>query len=110
MAMNGKMGLTVLRLTLGTVILVEAILFVLPGAAHSFSRTHMPAIVRMVLGFGEIAGCVLILVPQTAARGAWLLLAVLVFAILLHLLHGMYDIGNVVVYAAAAFAIATGKS
>jgi len=110
MAMNGKMGLTVLRLTLGTVILVEAILFVLPGAAHSFSRTHMPAIVRMVLGFGEIAGCVLILVPQTAARGAWLLLAVLVFAILLHLLHGMYDIGNVVIYAAAAFAIAAGKS
>ena len=110
MAMNGKMGLTVLRLTLGMVVLVEAILFVLPGAAHSFPRTHMPAIVRMILGFGEIAGCVLILVPQTAARGAWLLLAVLVFAILLHLLHGMYDIGNVVVYAAAAFAIATGKS
>jgi len=26
------------------------------------------------------------------------------------LLHGMYDIGNVVIYAAAAFAIATGKS
>jgi uncharacterized membrane protein YphA (DoxX/SURF4 family) len=110
MAMNGKMGLTVLRLTLGIVVLVEAILFVLPGAAHSFPRTHMPAIVRMILGFGEIAGCVLILVPQTAIRGAWLLLAVLVFAILLHLLHGMYDIGNVVVYAAAAFAIATGKS
>jgi len=110
MAMNGKMGLTVLRLTLGMVVLVEAILFVLPGAAHSFPRTHMPAIVRMILGFGEIAGCVLILVPQTAIRGAWLLLAVLVFAILLHLLHGMYDIGNVVVYAAAAFAIATGKS
>jgi uncharacterized membrane protein YphA (DoxX/SURF4 family) len=110
MAMNGKMGLTVLRLTLGIVVLVEAILFVLPGAAHSFSRTHMPAIVRMILGFGEIAGCVLILVPQTTARGAWLLLAVFIFAILLHLLHGMYDIGNVVIYAAAAFAIATGKS
>ena len=110
MAMNGKMGLTVLRLTLGIVVPFEAILFVLPGAAHSFSRTHMPAIVRMILGFGEIAGCVLILVPQTAIRGAWLLLAILVFAILLHLLHGMYDIGNVVVYAAAAFAIATGKS
>jgi hypothetical protein len=26
------------------------------------------------------------------------------------LLHGMYDIGNVVIYAAAAFAIAAGKS
>lgn len=110
MALNAKCGLTALRWALGIVILIEAILFVLPGAAHSFSRTHMPAIVRMILGFGEIVGCVLMLIPQTAARGAWLLLAVFVFAILLHLLHGMYDIGNVVIYAAAAFAIAMGKS
>ena len=110
MALNGKRGLRVLRLTLGTVILVEAILFILPGAAHSFSRTHMPAVVRMILGVGEIVGCVLMLIPQTAVRGAWLLLAVFVFAILLHLLHGMYDIGNVVICAAAAFAIAIGKS
>jgi hypothetical protein len=29
---------------------------------------------------------------------------------LLHLLHGMYDIGNIVIYAAAAFAIAMAKS
>lgn len=110
MAMNGKAGLTVLRLTLGIVILVEAILFILPGAAHSFSRTHMPAVVRMILGVGEIVGGVLMLIPQTAVRGAWLLLAVFVFAILLHLLHGMYDVGNVVIYAAAAFAIAIEKS
>jgi uncharacterized membrane protein YphA (DoxX/SURF4 family) len=108
--MNGKAGLTVLRLTLGIVILVEAILFILPGAAHSFSRTHMPAVVRMILGVGEIVGGVLMLIPQTAVRGAWLLLAVFVFAILLHLLHGMYDVGNVVIYAAAAFAIAIEKS
>ena len=107
MALNAKCGLTALRWALGIVILIEAILFVLPGAAHSFSRTH---IVRMILGFGEIVGCVLMLIPQTAVRGAWLLLAVFVFAILLHLLHGMYDIGNVVIYAAAAFAIAMGKS
>lgn len=110
MAMNGKTGLTVLRLTLGIVILVEAVLFILPGAAHSFSRTHMPAVVRMILGGGEIVGCVLMLIPQAAVRGAWLLLAVFVFAILLHLLHGMYDVGNVVIYAAAAFAIAIEKS
>jgi uncharacterized protein (DUF983 family) len=108
--MSGKTGLTVLRLTLGIVILVEAILFILPGAAHSFSRTHMPAVVRMILGVGEIVGGVLMLIPQTAVRGAWLLLAVFVFAILLHLLHGMYDVGNVVIYAAAAFAIAIEKS
>lgn len=104
-----KCGMTVLRVALGIVILIEAVMFVLPGAAHDFTRTHMPGFVRLVLGFGEIAGSILMLIPQTAVRGAWLLLAVFVMAILLHLLHGMYNVGNLVVYAAAAFAIAVGK-
>ncbi|HYM78243.1 MAG TPA: hypothetical protein VE377_19875 [Candidatus Dormibacteraeota bacterium] len=107
--MNPKCGLTVLRWSLGVVILIEAVMFVLPGAAHDFARSHMPGLVRMVLGFGEIAGCVLLLIPQTAVRGAWLLVAVFVMAILLHLLHGLYGVGNLVIYAAAAFAIAVGK-
>ena len=108
--MKTKFGLTVLQWALGVVILIEAIVFVMPGAAHDFARTHMPGFVRMVLGFGEIAGCVLLLIPRTVVRGAWLLLAVFVFAILIHLLHGAYNIGNLVIYAAAAFAIAVGKS
>jgi uncharacterized membrane protein YphA (DoxX/SURF4 family) len=104
-----KCGLTVLRWALGVVIFVEAVMFVLPGAAHAFARTHMPGFVRLVLGFGEIAGCILLLIPATVVRGAWLLLAVFVMSILLHLLHGLYGIGNLVIYAAAAFAIAVGK-
>lgn len=108
--MTSKCGMIALRLALGIVILIEAVMFVLPGAAHEFSRTHMPAFVRMVLGFGEIAGSLLLLIPGTVVRGAWLLLAVFVMAILLHLLHGMYGVGNLVVYAAAAFAIAVGKN
>ena len=108
--MSSKLGLNVLRLSLGIVILIEAVMFVLPSAAHDFSRTHMPGFVRLVVGFGEILGCVLLLIPRTAVRGAWLLLAVFVMAILLHLLHGLYGIGSLVIYAAAAFAIAVGKS
>lgn len=108
--MNSKCGMTVLRFSLGIVILIQAVMFVLPGAAHEFARTHMPGFVRLVLGFGEIAGSILLLIPATVVRGAWLLLAVFVMAILLHLLHGLYGIGNLVVYAAAAFAIAMGKS
>lgn len=104
-----KIGLTVLQWALGVVILIEAVMFVLPGAAHDFARTHMPGFVRLVLGFGEIAGCILLLIPQTAIRGAWLLVAVFVMGILIHLLHGMYGVGNLVIYAAAAFAIAVGK-
>jgi type II secretory pathway component PulF len=108
--MSGKLGLNVLRVTLGVVILIEAVMFVLPSAAHDFARTHMPGFVRLVLGFGEILGCVLLLIPGTISRGAWLLLAVFVMGILLHLLHGLYGIGNLVIYAAAAFAIATSKN
>ena len=108
--MSGKQGLTVLRLALGVVILIEALMFVLPSAAHGFARTHRPGLVRQLLGFAEIFGCVLLLIPATVARGAWVLLAVFVMGILLHLLHGQYGIGNLVIYAAAAFAIAVSKN
>jgi hypothetical protein len=104
-----KVALTVLQWTLGVVILVESVLFVLPSAAHDFARTHMPSFVRFILGGAEIAGCILLLIPRTAIRGAWLLLAVFVMAILIHLLQGVYGVGSLVIYAAAAFAIATGK-
>lgn len=107
--MKSNFGICVLKYCLGIVILIEAVMFVLPDAAHEFSRTHMPGFIRMVLGWGEIAGCILLLIPKTSIRGAWLLLAVFVMAILLHLLHGMYGIGSLVVYAAAAFAIAVGR-
>jgi hypothetical protein len=107
--MNAKCGLTVLQWTLGIVILIEAVLFVLPGAAHDFARTHMPDFIRLILGFGEIAGCILLLIPKSTTKGAWLLLAVFVMAIVIHLLHGAYNVGNLAIYAAAAFAIAVGK-
>ena len=108
--MTGKQGLNVLRIALSVVILIEAVMFVLPSAAHDFARTQMPGFVRLLLGFGEIIGCVLLLIPGTITRGAWLLLAVFVMGILLHLLHGFYGIGDLVIYAAAAFAIAVGKN
>lgn len=110
MASQSKVGLCVLQWALGIVVLIEAVMFVMPGAAHEFARTHMPGFVRLVVGFGEIGGAVLLLIPATVVRGAWLLLAVFIMAILLHLLHGLYGIGNLVVYAAAAFAIAVRRT
>ena len=108
--MNAKCGLTVLQWTLGIVILIEAVLFVLPGAAHDFTHsTHMPNFIRLFLGFGEIIGCILLLIPKSASKGAWFLLAVFLMAIILHLMHGAYNVGNLAIYAAAAFAIAVGK-
>lgn len=104
-----KIALTGLQWTLGLVILIEAVLFVLPGARNDFAKTHMPDIVRQVLGWGEIVGAVLLLIPRTAARGGWFLAAIFVLALVVHLLHGTYNVGSLLVCSAAAFAVATGK-
>ena len=91
-------------------ILIEAVLFVMPSARHDFAKTHMPDIVRQVLGWGEIIGAVLLLIPRTAVRGGWFLVGIFVLAIVVHLLHGMYNVGNLVIYTAAAWAVASGKA
>jgi len=108
-ASQTKLALTVLQCVLGIVILAEAVQFVLPGAAHDFARTHLPGFIRLLVGWGEIIGSILLLIPPTAIRGAWMLVAVFTLAIVIHLLHGMYGVGNLVIYTAAAFAVATGK-
>jgi uncharacterized membrane protein YphA (DoxX/SURF4 family) len=104
-----KCALTGLQWTLGLVILIEAVLFLMPSARHDFARTHMPDILRQVLGWGEILGAILLLIPRTAVRGDWVLAGILVLAIIVHLLHGMFNVGSLAVYTAAACAVAIGK-
>jgi len=104
-------AITVLRWTLGLVVLIEAGLFVLgPYAGHDFAKTHMPQALWLVLGWGEVVAAILFLIPRTAVRGAWLLLIIFVLAIAIHLLHGMPNVGALVIYAAVAWAVATVKS
>jgi uncharacterized membrane protein YphA (DoxX/SURF4 family) len=104
-----KAALTGLRWTLGVVILIEAILFLMPGARQDFSQTHMPDVLRLVLGWGEIIGSILLLIPRTAARGAWMLAGTFVLAMIVHLLHGMPNVGTLAIYTVAAWAVAIGK-
>lgn len=105
-----RTALTALQWTLGLVILTEAVLFVLPSARHDFAQTHMPDILRQILGWGEILGAVLLLIPRTAFRGGWLLLSVFALAIVVHLLHGLYNIGSLAIYIAAAWAVVAAKT
>jgi uncharacterized membrane protein YphA (DoxX/SURF4 family) len=105
-----KCALTGLQWTLGLVILIEAVLFLMPSARHDFARTHMPDILRQALGWGEIVGALLLLIPRTTVRGAWLLIGIFVLAIIVHLLHGMFNVGNLAVYTAAAWVIAETKA
>jgi DoxX-like protein len=109
MTQRMKCALIGLQWTLGIVILIEAVLFVMPNARHSFSQTHMPDAVRLILGWGEILGSLLLLIPRTGIRGAWILALTFVFAIAIHLLHGAYNVGGLVIYTAAAWVIAAGQ-
>ena len=105
-----KFVLTGLQWCLGVVILVEAALFLFgPESRHAFASTHMPNAIRLILGWGEIAGAVLLLIPRTVVGGGWLLLFIFVFAIVVHVLHGLPNVGNLVIYSAAAWAVAYGK-
>ena len=104
-----KAALTGLQWTLGLVVLIEAILFLMPGARQDFSKTHMPDGLRLVLGWGEIIGSILLLIPRTAARGAWILAGTFVLAMIVHWLHGRPNVGTLAIYTAAAWAVAVGQ-
>jgi uncharacterized membrane protein YphA (DoxX/SURF4 family) len=93
------------------VILTEAAIFLFGAESrHHFAATHMPSAIRFLLGWGEIIGSILLLIPKTSVRGAWLLLAIFLFAIAIHLLHGMTNVGSLVIYSAAAWAVGSGKA
>ncbi len=103
-----KCALIGLRWSLAIVIFIEAAFFLFgPQPRHEFAATHMPAAVRLILGWGEIAGSILIFIPRVAAKGAWLLLAIFLFAIVVHLLHGMTNVGALVIYSGAAWVVAS---
>jgi|SRR5580658_7372616 hypothetical protein len=91
-----KFSIPVLRWTVGLVVLLASVRFVLSdSAAHFLATAGLPAWIRPVLGG------VLFLLPFTALIGGYLLLAVFACAVLLHVLHGQYDVGSLLVYAAA---------
>lgn len=99
-----------LKWVLGIVILIEAGIFLLaPEARHEFGRTHLPQILRLLLGWGEMVAAILLLIPRTTVLGAWLLLIIFLVAILVHVVHGMPNVGALVIDSAAAWALAFGK-
>jgi len=105
------MALRILQWALGLVILEQSMRFAFsPAAAQAFAQTGMPDIVHRVLAWSEIAAAVLFLVPRATVAGGWFLIAVLASAIVLHLAHGWFDVGVLVVYAVGAWVVIAGKS
>ncbi len=107
---RGRSALLVLQWVLGLVILAEAATFAFsPTSAHTFAKTGLPDVIRLVLAWGEMVAAILFLIPRAIVTGGWLLIGVLVLAIVLHFLHGWWNVGSLVVYAAATWAVMAGR-
>jgi hypothetical protein len=97
-------SIPLLRWTLGLVVLLESCQFIFSNsAAHFLAKTGLPSWLRPVLGGAESIAAVLFLLPWTALLGSYLLLVIFALAALVHILHGQFDVGGLVVYAAAVF-------
>jgi hypothetical protein len=48
--------------------------------------------------------------PRATVVGGWFLIVVLGLAIVIHVLHGWFDVGALVIYAGATWAVVAGKS
>jgi uncharacterized membrane protein YphA (DoxX/SURF4 family) len=99
-----RFGDQVLRYTLAIVIgwLAMRTLMHIPG--------HMPRILILVIAGLELIACVLFALPKVAYTGGGLLFATLIAAIVVHALHRQYGVEDLVVYAAATFAVVTKTS
>jgi hypothetical protein len=107
---RGRVGLLTLKWVLGLVILMQAAVFRFsPDSAQAFARTGMPNFIRLALAWGEMAAAVVFLIPRATIAGGWLLLIVLAGAIVFDLLHGWLDVGALLIYAAATWAVMSGK-
>lgn len=97
-----KTAIPALRWAVGLVVLCEASRLVFSDAARRhFAGTGLPHWIRPALAWPEIVAAILFLVPPTSAIGSYALLAVFGIAALVHVLHGQFDIGVLVVYATA---------
>ena len=100
-----RAAIQLLRWTLGLVVLWESLRFV--SSAGSVQHLHamgLPPWFAVVLGGAEIAAAVLFLMAKTARVGGVALLIIFAIAVTIHLLHGRWDVGELLVYGAAVIA------
>ena len=103
-----RFWMTALRWTLGIVVLIQSCLFAFASSGrHAVAQFGMPQWIRPVLGGSEVVAALLFLLPATSVASGYLLLVIFFFAAAIHLLHGQYDVGGLIVYAVAVMACIT---
>ena len=100
------LSIKALRFILGIVVLIESMM-----VAYTYKEVvaadhiGLPGQVILALALIEILGAVLFLIRPTIRYGSYILLAVFACAVLIHVLHGQYNIGGLLVYGAGAVAV-----
>jgi DoxX-like family len=80
----------ILRYIIGVSLLLITLLFIFaPDSPESFKKLGQPDYIRQILGWTEVASCVLFIFYKTSYFGAFGLLAVFAFAAYLHLRVGL---------------------
>lgn len=106
-----RCAIIALRWSVGLVILCQSFRFILSEAtAHRLHGMGLPHWLRPGLGIAEIVAAAIFLIPRWTRVGGYFLLLVLIFAAVLHVLHGQYDIGILIVYCAAVFTCVSASS
>lgn len=95
-------SVSLLRWSLGLVLLWESCQFaVSTTAAHHLQQMGLPSWIAPALGGTEALAAILFLLPVLRRVGGYSLLVIFVVAALLHILHGQFEIGSLLVYGAA---------
>jgi hypothetical protein len=91
-----------LRWVLGLVILLESAHFALaPAAAREVANIGLPRWIPLALGGAEPVAALSFMMPTARLIGGYALLFILAIAVIVHLLHGQYNVGSLVVYGMA---------
>lgn len=101
-ASKRDLAINVLRWTVGIVVLFESIHFTFsPSSVRHLSRMGLPGWIRFGLGGAEAVAALLFLFSASWTVGSYALLVIFAIAIVIHLLHGDFDIGGLAVYGMA---------
>jgi hypothetical protein len=104
-----RVSIPLLCWVLGLVVFEQSLQFAFSSsAAHFFLKTGLPPRLRPALGITEALAALLFLLPFTAMAGGYLLLVIFGLAAAIHILHGRFDVGGLLVYAAAALVCMAG--
>ena len=106
-----RLGMKGLHWSVGIVLIIQSAKFAFgAGAAKMVAHMGLPPWVRPAIGVTELVAAVLFLLPPTTVLGGWILVVVISLAMVVHLLHGQYDISMLVIYAMSVLAVVTAES